>query len=73
MDGCGGSVAVTCHIVHTGHFVELLACVDVAFRKFKVSHDLNEYSVVHASDGSFEVRVSRVDVFLFTSWRPRTS
>ena len=52
-----------CHIVRAGHSVEWFACIDVAFWKSKVYHGLKNYSVVHASEGSFEFGVSRVDVF----------
>jgi len=73
MDAYGEIIAVWCHIVRARHFVEMFACVDAAFRKSKVSHGLREYYVVHASEGSFEVGASRVDVLFLTSWRPHTS
>ncbi len=33
MDGHGGGIAVWCHVVCTGDFVELFTCVDVALRE----------------------------------------
>jgi len=61
-----------CRVVRTENLVESFACVDVAFWQSQFSRGLEEYSMVHASKGSFEVGVGCVDVF-FTSWCPRTS
>ena len=65
MNGYGGCVTVWCHIVSAGYFVNMFACVDIIFWKPKVSPGLKEYSMVHASEGSFEVGISRVDVFFY--------
>ncbi len=52
-----------CNIVGAGHIAELLACVDVAFWESYVSHDLEEYYVIHAPEGSFEIGIGHVYVF----------
>ena len=65
MDGYGGGIAVWCHIVGARNFVKLLTCVDVAFRESQVSHGFEEYSVIHAPEGAFEIGVGRVYVFFF--------
>jgi hypothetical protein len=72
MDGYGRGIAVWCHIVGAGHFVELFACVDASLWESKVSHGLKEYYMVHAPKGAFEVGVRRVDLF-FTYWCLRIS
>ena len=63
MYGYGGGITAWCHVVRAGHFVQLFACIDEAFWKSKDSRDLKEYYMVHASEGSLEVGVGRVDVY----------
>jgi hypothetical protein len=63
MNGYGGSIAVWCYVLGARNFVELFACSDVAFRNSEVTHSLKKDSVVHVSEGAFEVGVGRVYVF----------
>ncbi len=63
MNGYGGGIAMWCHVVDSGYFVELFTCVNVALRESEVSHSFEEYYVVHTTEGAFEIRVSRVCVF----------
>ncbi len=55
MDGYCRGISMWCHVVGTRDFVELFACVDVAFRESKVSHGFEEYSMVHSPECAFEV------------------